>query len=82
VHPLAAQIVDTKALLSVIVASLVAGVGGAAAFSMVIVGATRFGELRREGRTPAAGFFAAMAVVGGSLVAGAAVLGIVVMAHK
>jgi hypothetical protein len=61
---LAGKIVDTHALLNVIWASLVAGVGGTAAFSVAIAGATRFAEMRRAGRSLEAGMFAAAALAG------------------
>jgi hypothetical protein len=44
-----AQIVDGEALLSVVVASLVAGGGLTIAFSALVVCATRAAELRRSG---------------------------------
>lgn len=75
-------IVDTGALLKVIAASLAAGVGVTAAFSLAIAGAVRFSDLRRDGRPLAAGLFALMGILAltGSL--GAVALGIVVMAQK
>ena len=49
---------------------------------MAIVGATRFGELNREGRTAAAIAFGLLAVVAVLVTAGAIVAGVVVMASK
>ena len=75
-------IVDTGALLKVIAASLIAGVGVTAAFSLAIAGAVRSSDLRRAGRPLVAGLFALLGALAlaGSL--GAVALGIVVMAHK
>ena len=47
---LATKLIDTNALLNVVWVSLVAAVGGTAAFSLAIVGATRFADMRRAGR--------------------------------
>ena len=44
-----ATVVDWEALLDVVVASLVAGVGVTITFSLAIYGATRFAEVRRDG---------------------------------
>ena len=46
-----ATIVDTKALWQTVVAAFVAGVGTTFVFSLAILGATRFAEANREGRT-------------------------------
>lgn len=75
-------VVDTGALLKVIAASLAAGVGVTAAFSLAIAGVVRFSDLRRDGRPLEAGLFA---LVGGLALAaslGAVALGIFVMARK
>ena len=55
---------------------------GANTFSMAIVGAARFGELSRDGRTAAAIGFGLLAVVALLVTAGAIVVGVVVMASK
>ena len=49
-----ATIVDTKALLETVVAAFVAGVGVTFVFSLAILGAARFAEMSRDGRTSAA----------------------------
>lgn len=75
-------IVDTGALLKVIAASLAAGVGVTAAFSLAIAGVARFSDLRRDGRPLEAGLFAlvgALALIGSVVALG---LGIVVMTRK
>ena len=75
-------LVEVEALLEVIVAALVAGVGVTVLFSMVIYLATRASELRQDGAPVLAFFLGAIAVVG--LVACLAIvaLGIHVMAQK
>ena len=45
-----ATVVDWAALRDVVVASLVAGVGVTVAFSLAILGATRFADMRRDER--------------------------------
>jgi hypothetical protein len=77
-----ATVVDTKALLDVVWSSLLAGVGLAAMFSLAIVGATRFSEMRRDGRMLEAGMFAALMALALGASAAAVVLGVVVMASK
>jgi hypothetical protein len=77
-----ATIVETRDLLETVVASLIAGVGITAVFSVAIWGGARFVDLSRGGRTVAAG---AAAVLGGlALLAtvAAVVVGIVVMTSK
>jgi len=77
-----AVVVETKELLQTVVASLVAGVGITAVFSVAIWGVARFADLSRNERPLAAG--------GAAVVAGLAVLvtlvavafGIVVMSSK
>jgi hypothetical protein len=77
-----ATVVDTKALLEVVWSSLLAGVGIAAMFSLAIVGATRFSDMRRDGRMLEAGMFAALMALALAASAAAVVLGVVVMASK
>src|SRR5205814_1435183 len=59
-----ATIVDVKALLKVVWVSLVAGVGVIAAFSAVVLGATRVGDMRRGERSGAAVLYGLLAAVG------------------
>jgi hypothetical protein len=76
-----ATVVETKELVETIVASLVAGIGVTAAFS-VLVFATRFADLRRDDRpmlAAAAGLLAFVALM--TVVAGV-VIGIIVMTTK
>jgi hypothetical protein len=79
---LAASIVDWGTLGKVCLYSLVAGVGVTVVFSLAIVGAARFADLRRDGRTVEAGGYAVLLAVSLAAVAGAVVLGIIVMAKK
>lgn len=74
-----ATLVQTGDLVKTVIASVVAGVGLTAVFSMAIWGGTRFVDLNREGRPLAAS--AAAALGGLALVAslGAVAVGIVVM---
>jgi hypothetical protein len=77
-----ATIVETKDLLLTIAASLVAGVGIAAAFAVLIFGATRSAEMAREDRPALATAAAAIALLALLVVTAAIVLGIVVMTTK
>jgi hypothetical protein len=82
VSPVAASAVDWGALGEVVVASLVAGIGITFCFSLAIVGATRFSELRRDGRGGSALFYAALGLAGLAATVAAVVIGIVVMTTK
>jgi hypothetical protein len=79
---LLATVVDTTALAKVVVASLIIGIGVTLAFSLAILGATRFAELRSAERVVEAGAYAALATIGFAVCAAAVVLGIVVMTSK
>jgi hypothetical protein len=61
---IASKLIDTHALLEVIWVSFIAAVGGTAAFSLAILGATRFVDFRRDGRSLEAGMFALVAGAG------------------
>jgi hypothetical protein len=79
---LLATIVETKDLVSTVIASVIAGVGITTVFSVAIWGGARFVDLSRGGRPLAAG---AAAVLGGLALLttlGAVVVGIVVMTSK
>jgi hypothetical protein len=73
---LAAKLIDTNALLSVVWVSFVAAVGCTAALSIAIAGATRFVDLRRGGRTPEAAMFAVIAGLALGVILGAMALGL------
>jgi hypothetical protein len=68
-------IVDTTTLLDLVGVSLVAAVGVTAAFSLAILGATRFSDLRRDGRAAEAAWFGVLTAL-----ALAACLGVIVYA--
>jgi hypothetical protein len=74
-----ASIVDWDALLTVVWASLAAGVGVTAAYGFVILGTTRAVDLRRDGRTGEAVLFGVVGAVGIVTVFAAIVFGIVVL---
>ncbi len=59
-----AVLVDTKALIKVVWVSLVGGVGISLAYSLVVFGVARAGDLRRQDRGVAAVAYAALAVLG------------------
>jgi len=77
-----AEIVHTDELLQTILASVVAGIGVTFAFSVGIWGAGQFTELSRGERPVAATAAALVGVLGIACVAGAIVVGILVMTHK
>ena len=79
---LASTVVDWKTLGKVVLYSLGSGVGVTLAFSLAIVGAARFADMRRDGKPLEAGAYAALLALGLAVVVGAIVLGIVVMAKK
>ena len=76
-----ASIVDWDALLTVVWASVAAGVGVTAAYGFVILGTTRALELGRQGRAAEALLFAVVGAVGIVAVIGAIALGIVVLSE-
>jgi hypothetical protein len=77
-----ATIVETKDLIETVVASLVAGVGITAVFSVAIWGSARFVDLSRGGRPLAAGAAATLGVLAVVTTFAAVVGGIVVMTSK
>jgi hypothetical protein len=77
-----ATIVDTEALWQTIAAAFVAGVGTTLVFSIAILGAARFGEASREGRSFESVLFAGLTLVGLLATAGAIVFGVIVMTTK
>jgi len=79
---LAEPVVDWGALLNVVWAATVGGVGVTAAFSLTLLGVTRAVDLRRDGRVAAAGAYAALAAVCGVAVVLAVVFGVIVMTAK
>lgn len=76
-----ATIVDWHALLQVILASLIAGIGATVAFSLAILGATRFADLRRD-ENPVAWGYGALAFAGLAATLAAVAFGIYVITAK
>jgi hypothetical protein len=79
---LADSAIDWGALLEVLWASALGGVGVTAAFALTLLGATRAVDMRRDGRAAAAGAFVALAGICGVTVVAAVVFGVVVMTSK
>jgi hypothetical protein len=77
-----ATVVETKALLDTVIASLVAGIGVAAVFAILIFGVTRSTEMVRDERRVLATAAGALAALAFLVVTSAVVLGIIVMAKK
>jgi hypothetical protein len=75
-------VVDTDALLETVAASLIAGVGITIVFSLAILGAARWAEARRDGRTLAASAAGTLAVIALAASLSAVVVGILVMTSK
>jgi hypothetical protein len=74
-----ASIVDTDALLTVLWASLAAGIGVTAAFGFAILGGVRALELGRQGRAGEAAIFGMVGLLGVAATIAAIVFGIVVL---
>jgi hypothetical protein len=75
-------VVETKDLASAVIASFVAGAGVTAAFSIMIFGAARFADYRRDDRPVAAAAAATLVGLGLAVTAAAIVIGIIVMTTK
>jgi hypothetical protein len=76
-----ASIVDWDAMLTVVWASVAAGIGVTAAYGLVILGTTRAVDLSREGRVGEAVLFGVVGAVGIVTVFAAIVFGIVVLSE-
>jgi hypothetical protein len=74
--------IDFHALGQVIWVSLVAGVGACVLFSLVIWGADKAGDARREGQDGHALGYGALAIVAMVVFSVAVVVGVIVMLHK
>jgi hypothetical protein len=79
---LLATIVETKDLVSTVIASVVAGVGITTVFSVAIWGGARFADHSRGGRPLVAGAAAVLGVLALLTTLGAVAVGIVVMTSK
>ncbi len=77
-----AVVVETKELLQTVVASVVAGVGITAVFSIAIWGAARFVDLSRSERPVAASAAAALGGLALAATVAAVVVGMLVMTSK
>lgn len=77
-----ATIVQSGDLVKTVVASLIAGVGVTAVFSVALWGGARFADLSRGGRPLAAGLAAALAALALATTLAAVAIGIVVMMSK
>jgi hypothetical protein len=77
-----ATVVETKALLDTVLASVIAGVGITAAFAILIFGVARSADMARDERPALAVAAGGLAVIAFLVVAAAIVLGIVVMTQK
>jgi hypothetical protein len=80
--PIADPVVDWAALLDVLWASFVGGVGVTSAFAIAILGTTRAAEHRRDGHALAAAAYGGLAALAYAAVVAAVVLGIVFMTSK
>lgn len=77
-----ATVVDWAALRDVVIASFAVGVGATVAFSLAILGLTRFADTRRDGRTMESVAYGALAAFGLAVSVTAVVFGIVLMTSK
>ena len=77
-----ATVVDWAALRDVVLYSLAAGIGVTIAFSLAILGSTRFSDMRRDERTVEAVVFAGLALFGLAVSFAAVAFGIVVMTSE
>jgi hypothetical protein len=76
-----ASIVDWDALLTVVWASVAAGIGVTIAYGLVILGTTRAVELSRDGRVAEAVIFGVVGALAIVAVCAAIVFGIVVLSE-
>ena len=79
---LADAVIDWDALLEVLWASVLGGVGVTAVFALAILGATRAVYMHRDGHVLAAGAYAALMVIAAVVVVAAVIFGVVVMTSK
>ena len=79
---IADAIVDWQALGEVILVSFAAGVGVTLAFSLAILGAIRFADMRRDHRIVEATVYAVIGLAGLAVSLASVVIGIVLMTQK
>jgi hypothetical protein len=77
-----ATVIEWKALLDTVLSALIAGVGVTLAFSLAILGASRFADLSRDNRPIAAAAFGVLTGVALAASAAAITIGIIVMTSK
>ena len=77
-----ATIVEWKAVWQTVVAAIASGLGIIFAFSLAVLGATRWVDFSRDGRSGAALAAAAMGATAFAVCIAAVVLGIIVMTTK
>lgn len=74
--------IDTEALLETVIAASIAGVGTMVVVSLAILGAVRFADASRAGRTAEAMVFGALALFGVLATLAAVVFAVIVMTTK
>jgi hypothetical protein len=74
--------INAGALAKMLYSAAAAGIGVALIFSVVILGAVRSSDMRRDRRSTAAAAYAVLATVGVVCVAGVVVYGLVLVGHK
>jgi len=79
---LLAEVVNGHDLLSVVWASLLAGLGLTGAYAFAILGGARAVDLSRSGRSAEAVIFGVLCALALAVVAAAVVYGIVIMVNK
>jgi hypothetical protein len=77
-----ATVVDWEALLDVVVASVIGGIGVTIMFTFAIYGTVRFGDMQREERAVEAVGFAALALLGLAITLAAVGVGLYEMLSK
>ena len=80
--PVADSVIDWGALLDVLWASVLGGVGVTGTFALAILGGTRAVILRREGHVVAAAAFGLLMALATAVVVAAVVFGVIVMTSK
>jgi Na+/H+-dicarboxylate symporter len=69
-------------LLSAVLGALAGGLGVTIAFSLVILGITRSGDMRRVGRLGAASAYGTLGVLAAAAAVGIVVLGLILLTSK
>jgi hypothetical protein len=77
-----ATLIDTEALMKVIGASFIAGVGVSISFALVILGVSRWSDQRGQGHVAVAVAYLVLAIAALGVFGAGIVYGIIVMASK